>query len=110
MILKNRRDYSAFWVLQPEFALLLSRIWGGDYKAWLMVAPGQLAILLVLGLTVLQRTQLRVSGRAVPASADDVETRGFASFASRHRGCHPFAGPRRHKLNDSLACLVSRFK
>jgi hypothetical protein len=38
-----------FWVLQPEFALLLSRLWGGDYQGWLAATPRQLATLLVLG-------------------------------------------------------------
>ena len=47
-----------FWVLQPEFTLLLSRLWGGEYQVWLEVTPRHLAILLVLGLTVFRRTRL----------------------------------------------------
>jgi len=50
-----------FWVLQPEFALLLSRLWGGDHQGWLAATPRQLATLLVLGsnCTVqLQRSRL----------------------------------------------------
>ena len=38
-----------FWVLQPEFALLLSRLWGGDHQRWLAATPRKLATLLVLG-------------------------------------------------------------
>ncbi len=38
-----------FWALRPEFTLLLSRLWGGEQKAWLQLDPRSLAILLVLG-------------------------------------------------------------
>jgi len=38
-----------FWALQPEFTLLLSRLWGGEHEAWLEANPRSLAILLVLG-------------------------------------------------------------
>ena len=50
-----------FWVLQPEFALLLSRLWGGDHQGWVAATPRQLATLLVLGTSCtvqLQRSRL----------------------------------------------------
>ena len=37
------------WALQPEFALLLSRLWGGQHHDWMKIKPRELAILLVLG-------------------------------------------------------------
>jgi len=48
-----------FWVLQPEFALLLSRLWGGDHEAWLAATPRNLATLLVLGTNYTVQLQTR---------------------------------------------------
>ena len=41
-----------FWELQPEFALLLSRLWGGEPEAWLETPPHDFATLVVLGSTM----------------------------------------------------------
>jgi hypothetical protein len=55
-----------FWALQPEFALLLSRLWGGGQEAWIKTSPRELAILLVLGTTYalrLKRTHAAAAAR-----------------------------------------------
>ena len=62
-----------FWVLQPEFTLLLSRFWGGAHKAWLAINPRNLAILLVLRTTLEQKKR---------QSASDPETQSQSKHSA----------------------------
>jgi hypothetical protein len=59
-----QNEFETFSILRPEFALQLSRLWGGPEELWLQASTRNIAILVVLT----TRARLWIK-RATPADA-----------------------------------------